>query len=63
LWRLDAALLEGRQVIRPTLVAPLDSPHDLVACSPRVIVVAYGEPVGRAAVIDPAAPVKTGGAP
>jgi hypothetical protein len=63
LWRLDAALLEGRQVIRPVLVAPLDSPQDLVACSPRAIVVMHGESVGRAAVIDPAAPEKTGGVP
>jgi hypothetical protein len=66
LWRLDAALVEGRQVIRPALVAPLDSPRDLVACSPRAIVVVHGDSVGRVAVLDPtklAARETPGGAP
>jgi hypothetical protein len=66
LWRLDASLVEGRQAIRPALVAPLDSPRDLVACSPRAIVVVHGDSVGRVAVIDPserAARENPGGAP
>ena len=66
LWRLDAALADSRQVIRPVLVAPLESPRDLVACSPRAIVVVSGGAAGRVAVIDPtklAAPESPGGAP
>jgi hypothetical protein len=53
LWRLDAALADGRQVIRPALVAPLESPRDLVCSSSRAIVVVHGGPAGRVAVIDP----------
>jgi hypothetical protein len=53
LWRLDAALTDGRQAIRPVLVAPLESPRDLVCSSSRAIVVVHGGPAGRVAVIDP----------
>lgn len=53
LWRLDSALADGRQVIRPTLVAPLESPVDLVSSSPRTLVVVHGGPAGHVAVIDP----------
>jgi hypothetical protein len=66
LWRLDAALADGRQMIRPALVAPLESPRDLVACSPRAIVVVSGGSAGRVALIDPtklAAPETPGSAP
>ena len=42
LWRLDAALLHGRQVIRPMLVAPLAEPGSLACCSPRAIIVVHG---------------------
>jgi hypothetical protein len=53
LWRLDAACVTGRQVIRPTLVAPLDAAGDLVASSPRAIVVVQGGSPERMRVIDP----------
>lgn len=53
LWRLDAVLADGRQTIRPTLVATVESPHDLVSSSPRAIVVVHGGPAGRMTVIDP----------
>ncbi len=56
LWRLDAALAAGMQVIRPTLVAPLDAPGDLVASSPRAIVVVQGGAPARITVVDPTAP-------
>jgi hypothetical protein len=56
LWRLDAAFVAGRQLIRPALVAPLESPRDLVSSSPRAIVVVYGGSPARLAVIDPTAP-------
>lgn len=42
LWRLDAGLQQGRQVIRPTLVAPLAVPVALACCSPRAIIVVHG---------------------
>jgi len=42
LWRLDAALRHGRQVIRPTLVAPLAEPGAVACCSPRAIIVVHG---------------------
>lgn len=66
LWRLDAALADGRQAIRPALVAPLESPRDLVTCSPRAIVVVSDGATGRLTVIDPtkqAAGENPGGAP
>jgi hypothetical protein len=40
-------------VIRPTLVAPLDAAGDLVASSPRAIVVVQGGSPERMRVIDP----------
>ncbi|MFM7137784.1 MAG: hypothetical protein ACKO1M_12060, partial [Planctomycetota bacterium] len=55
LWRLDAALANGRQVIRPTLVAPLDAPGDLVPSSPRAVVVVHGDRDAKVTVIDPTA--------
>ena len=55
LWRLDAAFAAGRQAIRPTLVAPLEAPGDLVSSSPRAIVVVQGGSPARMTVIDPTA--------
>jgi len=56
LWRLDAAFVAGRQVIRPELVAPLESPRDLVSSSPRAIVVVHGGSPNQLSVIDPTVP-------
>lgn len=53
-WRLDAALADGRQVIRPVLMAAFDSPRDLVCSSPRAMVLVHGAAEDRVAVIDPA---------
>lgn len=44
LWRLDAAAREGRQVIRPELVAELPQPRALVCTNPREAVVTQGAP-------------------
>lgn len=55
-WRLDAAAGSGRQVIRPTLVAPRERPRDLVCPSPRRIFLSAGEPLDPVATIDPPAP-------
>jgi hypothetical protein len=44
LWRLDAAAREGRQVIRPGLVAELPQPRALVVTNPREAVVTQGSP-------------------
>jgi len=54
LWRLDAALADGRQVIRPVLMAAFDSPRDLVCSSPRAMVLVHGAAEEQVAVIDPA---------
>ena len=44
LWRLDAAARDGRQVIRPELVAELPEPRAIVSAGPRAVVVTQGEP-------------------
>lgn len=42
LWRLDAALREGRQAVRTTCVVRLDDPHAVAAVSDRSLVVVHG---------------------
>lgn len=44
LWRLDAAARDGRQVIRPELVAELPDPRAIVCPDPRTVVVTQGTP-------------------
>ena len=44
LWRLDAAARDGRQVIRPELVAELPDPRAIVSAGPRAVVVTQGAP-------------------
>jgi hypothetical protein len=44
LWRLDAAARDGRQVIRPELVAELPEPRAIVSASPRAVIVTQGAP-------------------
>ena len=44
LWRLDAATRDGRQVIRPELVAELPDPRAIVCPDPRAVVVTQGAP-------------------
>lgn len=54
LWRLDADLRDGRQVIRPTLITPLAEPRDVACASPRAIVVVHG-PTLTVTVVNPVA--------
>jgi len=56
LWRLEAAVRDGRQAIRPVLVATATAPHDVVSASERAVLVVAGEPVRRILRIDPASP-------
>jgi len=51
LWRIDAALLRGRQIARPTLVAPLESPSSLACLSDRAIAVTAGGPKRRVVLV------------
>lgn len=55
LWRLDAALEAGRQVVRARLVSVLDEPADVACPSTRTIVVAHGDGGRTVAWIDAAA--------
>jgi len=55
LWRLDAALAEGRQVVRPAFVAAVGEPIDLACPTPRAIIVAAGRDGTTITSIDPAA--------
>jgi len=54
LWRLDAALRNGRQEIRPTLVAAVAAARDVASASERTLVVVRGAPAGLVR-IDPVA--------
>jgi len=62
LWRLDAAVAEGRQVVRPALIAAIAQPRDLVCPAPRSIIVSQGEDGGTITSIDPA-DVRSGAQP
>jgi hypothetical protein len=63
LWRLDAALADGRQVVRPVLVSAVAKPHDVVAVSPRTVLVSHGDPATAVIWIDPADPTPPGTTP
>jgi len=56
LWRLDAVLENGRQAVRPTLIAAFTAPQAAVAVSARSLVVVHGadfREVSRVDVNDP----------
>ena len=56
LWRIDAVLENGRQAVRPTLVAAFAAPRAAVAVSARSLVVVHGadsREVSRVDVNDP----------
>ena len=53
LWRLDAVVREGKQEIRPTLVAAVAAARDVAAASERTLVVASGNTPRRLIRIDP----------
>ena len=47
LWRLDATLDGTRQVVRPTLVAPLDAPRGLACLGDKAVFITHGQPPRR----------------
>lgn len=44
LWRLDASLRDGRQVVQPSFVRAFDSPLAMVSISDRGLVIIQGKP-------------------
>lgn len=63
LWRLDAAARDGRQVIRPELMAELQDPRAIVCPDPRTVVVTQGAPDRSVVQIQSFAPVQAVEAP
>jgi len=59
LWRIDAALIDGRQVARPVAVAPLEAPLSVVCLSERAIAVCGGGASRRVLLVNPVTPVET----
>lgn len=53
LWRLDAALENGRQAVRPVCVARLDNPLAIACLSDRAIAVTVGGPTRRVVLVNP----------
>lgn len=58
LWRIDAALANGRQVSRPVAVAPLAAPLSVVCLSERAIAVCGGGANRRVLLVNPVAPAE-----
>ena len=58
LWRLDARLDAGRQVIRPALLAPAAAPRDLVAVAERTFIMLTSDPAGTLVQVDPTATIR-----
>lgn len=50
LWRLDAALRAGRQVVRPVCVARLDAPVAVACLADSAVAVVHGDP-GRRRIV------------
>jgi len=53
LWRLDGGLKDGRQVIRPRLIASLADPVAVACPTPRSIIVTQGTPDRTVVQIEP----------
>jgi hypothetical protein len=53
LWRLDASLKDGRQAIRPRLIASLADPVAVASPTPRSIIVTQGTPDRTVVQIEP----------
>ncbi len=53
LWRLDATLRDGRQVVQPVLIKPFAAPVAVVAASERAIIVLHGEPSRTVSRVEP----------
>jgi hypothetical protein len=60
LWRIDAALENGRQAARPVCVAQLDNPLAVACLSDRAIAVTVGGPARRVVLVNPQAGAATG---
>lgn len=60
LWRIDAALENGRQAARPVCVARLDNPLSLACLSDRAIAVTVGGPTRRVVLVNPPAGASDG---
>jgi hypothetical protein len=59
LWRIDAALENGRQAARPVCVAQLDNPIAVACLSDRAIAVTVGGPARRVVLVNPLAGAAT----
>jgi hypothetical protein len=55
-WRLEATLVAGRQAIRPTLVALVAAPQDLVSVAERRFMMLSSDPAGTLLQVDPSSP-------
>lgn len=53
LWRIDAAIEQGRQVARPVCIARLDNPLAVACLSDRAIAVTVGGPARRVVLVNP----------
>jgi hypothetical protein len=53
LWRIDAAIEQGRQVARPVCIAQLDHPLAVACLSDRAIAVTVGGPARRVVLVNP----------
>ncbi len=56
-WRLEATMHEGRQVVRPVLVAPHPAVCDLVAAADRGLIMLAADEAGTLLAIDPLPPI------
>lgn len=53
LWRIDAAIEQGRQIARPVCIARLDNPLAVACLSDRAIAVTVGGPARRVVLVNP----------
>lgn len=58
LWRIDAALANGRQVTRPVAVTPLAAPLAVACLSERAVAVCGGGASRRVLLVNPVAPAE-----
>jgi hypothetical protein len=60
LWRIDAALENGRQAARPVCIAKLENPLAVACLSDRAIAVTVGGPARRVVLVNPQGGAATG---
>ncbi len=63
LWRIEARLEEGRQVVRAVCFATIEAPRSLVWISDRVLLVVHGNGKRVVSRVEPPAPAATPAAP